>query len=308
MDNKLDASVPGASPLGQGQPSPIAQPGQPGQPGQPDADQPGAQAALGGSIQKLPATPVRNQDVFMDMLVTLRRDRDSRREQALAAAGLAPRRGAAAPIQTGPVVGALVEDQGGRSMVLHALAGESKDLFNVQMTLAGEQLRANQYYDAAYAYETASYQDKRNPLARIGRGLSLLGAGESLSASYEIERAVQMFPMMSKARIDLPAVMNAEVIRKQLEMIDERVKTASPEARQRLEFLATFLYYNDQQFDKAKSYAQKLVKSIQNESLLRAYAEDVLKAVPAEQPKTPAVPAKPETTGGPTDAGNNPAK
>jgi len=308
MDNKLDASVPGASPLGQGQLSPIAQPAQPAQPGQPsqpDADQPGAQAALGGSIQKLPATPVRNQDVFMDMLVTLRRDRDSRREQALAAAGLAPQRGAAAPIQTGPVVGALVEDQGGRSMVLHALAGESKDLFNVQMTLAGEQLRANQYYDAAYAYETASYQDKRNPLARIGRGLSLLGAGESLSASYEIERAVQMFPMMSKARIDLPAVMNAEVIRKQLDLLDERVKTASPEARQRLEFLATFLYYNDQQFDKAKTYAQKLVKSIQNESLLRAYAEDVLKLLPAQQPKTPPEPAKtPETTGEPTKAGN----
>ncbi len=299
ITDKLDAAVPGASPLGQGQPSPIAAPGQQ------DANQPGAQAALGGSIQKLPAMPVRNQDVFMDMLVTLRRDRDSRREQALVAAGLAPQRGAAAPIQTGPVVGALVEDQGGRSMVLHALAGESKDLFNVQMALAGEQLRANQYYDAAYAYETASYQDKRNPLARIGRGLSLLGAGESLSASYEIERAVQMFPMLSKARIDLPAVMNAEVIRKQLDLLDERVKTASPEARQRLEFLATFLYYNDQQFDKARTYAQKLVKSIQNESLLRAYAQDVLKALPAQQPKTPPEPAKkPDTTGNPTGTGN----
>jgi tetratricopeptide (TPR) repeat protein len=306
MDNKLDAAVPGASPLGQGQPNPIAAPAQPGQPAQQDANQPSAQASLGGSIQKLPATPVRNQDVFMDMLVTLRRDRDSRREQALVAAGLAPQRAAAAPIQTGPVVDALVEDQGGRSMVLHGLAGESKDRFNVQMALAGEQLRANQYYDAAYAYETASYQDKRNPLARIGRGLSLLGAGESLSASYEIERAVQMFPMLSRARIDLPAVMNAEVVRKQLELLDERVKTASPEARQRLEFLATFLYYNDQQFDKARTYAQKLIKSIQNESLLRAYAEDVLKAIPAQQPKTPPTPAKkPETTGEPTGAGNS---
>jgi tetratricopeptide (TPR) repeat protein len=306
MDNKLDAAVPGASPLGQGQPNPIAAPAQPGQPAQQDANQPSAQASLGGSIQKLPATPVRNQDVFMDMLVTLRRDRDSRREQALVAAGLAPQRAATAPIQTGPVVDALVEDQGGRSMVLHGLAGESKDRFNVQMALAGEQLRANQYYDAAYAYETASYQDKRNPLARIGRGLSLLGAGESLSASYEIERAVQMFPMLSRARIDLPAVMNAEVVRKQLELLDERVKTASPEARQRLEFLATFLYYNDQQFDKARTYAQKLIKSIQNESLLRAYAEDVLKAIPAQQPKTPPTPAKkPETTGEPTGASNS---
>ena len=304
ITDKLDAAVLGASPLGQGQPSPSAAPASPGQPAQQDANQPGALASLGGLIQKLPATPVRNQDVFMDMLVTLRRDREGRKERALVAAGLA-QRAAAAPIQTVPDGGALVEDQGGRSMVLHGLAGESKDHFNLQMTLAGEHLRANQYYDAAYAYETASYQDKRNPLARIGRGLSLLGAGESLSASYEIERAVQMFPMLSKARIDLPAVMNAEVVRKQLDLLDERVKTASPEARQRLEFLATFLYYNDQQFDKAKTYAQKLVKSIQNESLLRAYAQDVLKALPAEQPKTPPTPAKkPETTGEPTGTGN----
>ncbi|GEM_PF-1729057 len=293
VTDKLDADVPGASPLGLGQPNP---PVAPGLPSQQDANQVGAQASLGGSIQKLPGTPVRNQDVFMDMLVSLRRDRDSRKEQALIEAGLAPQR-AAAP--TAPVAGALVEDQGGRSMVLHGLAGESKDRFNVQMTQAGERLRANQYYDAAYTYETASYQDKRNPLARIGRGLSLLGAGESLSASYEIERAFQMFPMLSKARIDLPAVMNADVVRKQLDLLDERVKTASPEARQRLEFLATFLYYNDRQFDKAKTYAQKLVKSIQNESLLRAYAEDVLKAIPAEQP---------QTTDEPSEAGENPAK
>jgi hypothetical protein len=300
ITDKLDAAVPGASPPGQGQPSPSAAPAAPGQQ---DANQPGALVALGGLIQKLPATPVRNQDVFMDMLVTLRRDRESRKERALVAAGLVPQPATAAPIQAVPNGGSLVEDQDGRPMVLHGLAGESKDRFNLQMTLAGEHLRANQYYDAAYAYETASYQDKRNPLARIGRGLSLLGAGESLSASYEIERAVQMFPMLSKARIDLPAVMNAEVVRKQLELLDERVKTASPEARQRLEFLATFLYYNDQQFDKARTYAQKLVKSIQNESLLRAYAEDVLKAIPAQQPRTPAPAKKPETTGKPTGTG-----
>ena len=312
---QLDASVPGTSPLGQGQPTPAGtpplpgMPGYVGQPGPQDANQPGAQATSGGTFQKLPATPVKNQDVFMDMLVALRRVRDNRKEQELMAAGIVPRRAPTPPARSVSNLGALVEDQGGNSMVLHGLAGESKDRFNLQMILAGERLKANQYYDAAYAYETASYQDKRNPLAPIGRGLSLLGAGESLSASYEIERAVQLFPMLSKARIDLSSVMNVNVIRKQLELLDQRVKTASPEARQRLEFLATFLYYNDQQFDKAKTYAQKLVKSIQNESLLRAYAQEVLTAIPAEQPKTPAPPAPaktPDAADNPTKAGNPP--
>ncbi len=298
ITDMLDASVPGTSPLGQGSPSLTAEPAQQ------DANQPGAQAALGGSIQKFAGAPVRNQDVFMDMLVSLRRDREHRKQQSLIAAGLAPPQAAVSSAQTIPGVGSLVEDLGGKSMVVHGLAGESRDPFNVQMTLAGARLLANQYYDAAEAYQTASYQDKRNPLARIGRGLSLLGAGESLSASYEIERAVQMFPQLSTARIDLPAVMNAAVVRKQLELLDERVKTATPEARQRLEFLATFLYYNDKQFDKAKTYAQKLIKSIRNESVLRTYADEVLKAIPAEQPPTPAEPAKkPEAPGNPADTG-----
>jgi len=205
---------------------------------------------------------------------------------------------AAAAIMPKSTTAGLVEWQGGRTVLIHSLAGKSKDRFNLQMGRAGKQLRANRFYEAAFNYETAGLQDRRNPLARVGRGLSLLGAGETLSAAYDIERAMSIFPPLAQMRLDLPSIMGDSVIRKQLSALDELIKTAGPEARWRLEFLATYLYYNDKQFDKAKSYAQRLVKSIKKESIIRTYAEDVLadfkpKPAPVAPEKTPETTEKP---------------
>lgn len=269
---KLDAGVPGASPLGQIDPGAEAK--------ALDANQVSSQVTLGGPFQRPRGAPERNQDVFMDMLITVRRGQQDPNMPVVGAGGAGS-----------SVTAGLVEWQGGRTVLIRSLAGESKDRFNIQMGRAGQQLRANKFYDAAFTYETASLQDSRNPLARVGRGLSLLGAGETLSASYEIERAMRLYPPLAQTRLDLPSMIAESIIRKQLSSLDERIETAGPEARQRLEFLATYLYYNDKQFDKAKSYAQRLVKSIQNESLIRSYAENVL----ADFKPKPA-PVPPETT------------
>ncbi len=285
---KLDVGVAGASLLGQIDPGAEAK--------ALDANQVRSQVTHGGPFQRPRGAPTRNQDVFMDMLIALRRGQQAPVAPAIGAAGA----GSTAPtgeptgvaaIMAKSTTAGLVEWQGGRTVLIRSLAGESKDRFNIQMGRAGEQLRANRFYDAAFTYETASLQDSRNPLARVGRGLSLLGAGETLSASYEIERAMRLYPPLAQTRLDLPSMIEKSIIRKQLSLLDERIETAGPEARQRLEFLATYLYYNDKQFDKATSYAQRLVKSIQTKSLIRAYAEDVLADF---KPKPARVP--PETT------------
>ena len=270
---KLDAGVQGTSPLGQTDPGAEAKAR--------DANQIGSQVTLGGLFQRPRGAPVPNQDVFMDMLIAMHLGKQGLSQPAINAAGVGS-----------SVTAGKVEWQGGRTILIHSLTGESKDRFNFQMGRAGKQLRANRFYEAAFNYETAGLQDRRNPLARVGRGLSLLGAGETLSAAYEIERAMSIFPPLAQMRLDLPSIMGDSVIRKQLSALDELIKTAGPEARWRLEFLATYLYYNDKQFDKAKSYAQRLVKSIQDKSLIRAYAEDVLadfkrKPAPVPPEKTP---------------------
>jgi len=287
-DGRLDAAVPGASPLGRIDPG--------AEPKARDANQLSEQVTLGGPYQRPRGAPAPNQDVFMDMLIALRSGRHG------PAAPVIDTTGVGSNVTTGQPTGAasmaksttagLVEYQGGRTVLIHSLAGKSKDRFNLQMSRAGEQLRANKFYEAAFSYEMASLHDRRNPLARVGRALSLLGAGETLSASYEIERAMKIYPPLAQTRLDLSSMIDRSIILKQLKSLDERIEAAGPKARQRLEFLATYLYYNDKQFDKAKSYAQRLVKSSQTKSVIRAYAENVLadfkpKPAPAPPPKAP---------------------
>ncbi len=261
-----------------------------------DANQVGSQIITGGAFRRPRGAPARNQDVFMDMLISLRRVRDVPTASATPAVGSS---------MTGPklaIVG-LVEWRGGRTMFIRSLAGTSKDRFNVQMTRAGELLRAKRFYEAAFTYEKAGLQDSRNPLARVGRGLSLLGAGETLSAACEIERAMKIYPPLAQARLDLPKMMGESVIRKQLAILEDRIEAASPEVRHQLEFLAVYLYYNERQFDKAKSYAQRLVKSVPQESLIGTYAENVLSDFKPKPASTQ--PKKDEPAGTTTEASDS---
>ncbi len=285
---KLDFGAQGTSPLGQTDSGTA--------PNTLDANQIIRQTTLGGAFQRPRGAPLRNQDVFMDMLITARQARQIPVAAAVGTAGGTQATGAKPPrgatVQAKSTMAGLVESQGVGTVVIHRLAGQSKDRFNIQMGRAGEQLRAKRFYEAASSYETAGLQDRRNPLARVGRGLSLLGAGETLSASYEIEGAMRAYPPLAQARLDLSSIVGKSVISKHLGVLDERIEAADPEVRQRLEFMATYLYYNDKQFDKAKSYAQRLVKSIQNKSLIRAYAEGVLadfeaKPTPVDPENTP---------------------
>ncbi|MGB2820314.1 MAG: hypothetical protein WBF17_04995, partial [Phycisphaerae bacterium] len=177
------------------------------------------------------------------------------------------------PARTGSLVNLDTDGQ----IVIHGLAGQSEDLFNTRMAEATETLRQKRYYDAVGLYETAGRITPRNPLARVGMGLSLLGAGESLSAARQFSRALSLFPPMTESRIDLTAMIDAKVIEAELATIDGRVGRADDETARMLEFLAMFLYYNSRQDAKAKSFAEKVQASSHNAALLRAYAELILR-------------------------------
>jgi hypothetical protein len=139
----------------------------------------------------------------------------------------------------------------------------------------------------------AGIVDSRNPLARVGMGLSLLGAGEPISAAYQLQRAVALFPPMMETQIDLPAMIDPNVVQEELKSIELRLRDADPESKQMLQFLAAFLYENSKQHDKAKSYAEQLITSVHQRGILRAYAEFLLKdRQPAKEDKKP--PAKPQ--------------
>jgi len=77
---KLNAGVPGASPLGRTDPGAEAKAR--------DANQIGSQVTLGGLVQRPRGAPARNQDVFMDMLITLRSSRHGPAAPVIDASGV----------------------------------------------------------------------------------------------------------------------------------------------------------------------------------------------------------------------------
>ncbi|HUT01771.1 MAG TPA: hypothetical protein VM031_04915 [Phycisphaerae bacterium] len=238
----------------------------------------------GGAVGRAPGGGVPDQDVFMDLMMLGQRQRMQRRQKGTAAA--ATTKSATAPASPGSVgawQGSLVKVDPAGQIVIHGLAGRSNDPFNMRMAQARETLRARRYYDAAGLYESAGRTTPHNPLARIGKGLSLLGAGEPLSAAYQLRRAISLFPPMMKGRIDLASVIDAKVVEMQLADVEARLRNADDEAKKMLQFLAMFLYYNSRHEDKARSFAEKVRASARDASLLRSYAELILRASPDEK-------------------------
>lgn len=235
----------------------------------------------GGAVGKTPKKAAGNQDVFLDMLLRLRqrRQQDQPAPATTQPANRSPNRSTPltplAPEILKPGTG-LVDLSEEAGIILRGLAGASDDAFNQHMTRAERQLRSKRYYDAANLYETAGLVSPRNPLARVGMGVSLLGAGESLSAAYQIERAVRLFPPMIETRVDLSAMLDAKIIEDQLGAIDSRLRDADTDSKRMLTFLATFLYHNSDRKQQATTYAEKLKLSAKDDNLLRAYAEFVL--------------------------------
>lgn len=244
----------------------------------------GRDETRGGPLGTRLGEPVPDQDVFMDLMMLGLHQRQLKRTPTTAPATTATTATAPAPAAA-PLparTGSLVNLDTDGQIVIHGLAGQSEDLFNTRMAEATETLRQKRYYDAVGLYETAGRITPRNPLARVGMGLSLLGAGESLSAARQFSRALSLFPPMTESRIDLTAMIDAKVIEAELATIDGRVGRADDETARMLEFLAMFLYYNSRQDAKAKSFAEKVQASSHNAALLRAYAELILRGRQAE--------------------------
>jgi hypothetical protein len=227
-----------------------------------------------------------NQDVFLDVLMKMRQVREQKAAGPTSAPAARQPEGTAPGVAPGVAPGASLAPLSGRkglvdigkdkAVVIHGLAGLSKDLFNMNMVRAGEEMQAHKYYDAAQMYETASLVDRRNPLAHVGMGLGLLGAGESLSAAYQLSQAITMFPPLMETRFDLPGMVDPKVIQAQLDRLDSRIAAADPESKRMLQFLAMFLYRNSSEPSKARTYAEQLLTTSRNNAILRAYADLIL--------------------------------
>ena len=163
-----------------------------------------------------------------------------------------------------------------REVVLHALAGDGPDRFNRTMASAAAKLRARRYYDAAAEYAFAASLQPTNPLARLGVAVSLFCAGEPISSARHLRGAMLQYAAIMDVRLRLPDLVDAAAMKRQLAILDARLKTTDPDAL--LLFVAAYMHHGAGDIAVAKAYAKRLRGRAARDPLLRTFADYLLAA------------------------------
>ncbi len=88
-------------------------------------------------------------------------------------------------------------------MPLKTFTGTPDERLNEQMRLAEDNLRSQQYYDAAHRYDMAHAIDLTNPMPLFGRAMALLAAGDYLTSSNDLFMAIELAGPRATVKIDL---------------------------------------------------------------------------------------------------------
>ncbi|NLF30094.1 MAG: hypothetical protein GX591_04305 [Planctomycetes bacterium] len=233
----------------------------------------------------------RPENTFADLLTRLARTEPGGMQPGDLRPGAAAPSGSLEQLDTDPSArpaarqptGSLAVSLGG-NVVVRDLAGTGGGLFNRYMSQGDDLLRAGRFYQAASAYSRAQLIHEFNPLAALGAGLAYLGAGESHRASYQLGRGVRLFPDLVQVRIDLDALVGAEVIdRRAGEVRDLLGETVEP-GDLPLVFLLTFIHANRGNADEARRWASELAPLAAGDSRLADYAAAILGGEPVVGP------------------------
>lgn len=87
--------------------------------------------------------------------------------------------------------------------VYNSFISQRNEGFRDYMARGETLLKMRHYYQAAKAYERAISLEGQNPMGYLGRAYSLAGAGELVSASRSLGKALTIFPTQAQAKIDL---------------------------------------------------------------------------------------------------------
>lgn len=170
-------------------------------------------------------------------------------------------------------------------LLIHRLAGTSRDQFNTLMAAGEENLKDGNYYDAAEIYRQAVSVDQNNPLARVGLSVALFAAGEPLGAADQLKRAAEMFPPILTSRLDLAAIVDKELLARRLDFLARRLDNPQTGPEPMLHFIAAYVYHNLGDEQQARDYAIKLRDSSPDDRVLARYAASLLGgATPASAP------------------------
>ena len=233
-----------------------------------------------------PDIPGENQDVFFDLLLKLqeqkRQEREAEAKEKAAAREKDSTEAEAAGVdrklpdkKLSPIEAALpyrvrqesrlepserfVEVDTKRDLVIHNLAGTSKDLFNRYMNRAKKDLLAGRSYQASRWYELATMVRPKNPLAYLGGCLSTFAAGEWFTAARKFQTAVELFPPLMDTKLNIPKLMPIKTFHAKLAALEHWIGTVNEKDVQLL-FMAAFLQHNNGNDGGAKRHAKAILE------------------------------------------------
>jgi tetratricopeptide (TPR) repeat protein len=120
-------------------------------------------------------------------------------------------------------------------------ASYTKDEFNQHMRAAEQYLKAGKYYRAADTYTLASIYKSDDPLAYAGKSHALFAAGEYMSSSLFLSRALEIFPEYARFKIDLAAMVgDRDKLESRIADIEQWLERSDPAD---LHFLLGYVFY-----------------------------------------------------------------
>ncbi len=131
-----------------------------------------------------------------------------------------------------------------------SFASFAKDKFNQHIKAAENYMKQGQYYRAADAYTLASFYKPEDPLAYAGKSYALFAAGEYMSSSLFLSRALEIFPEYALFKINLETIIgDRDKLESRIVEVEKWVeKSNAPE----LQLLLAYVYYQMDRTEAAK--------------------------------------------------------
>lgn len=156
-------------------------------------------------------------------------------------------------------------------------ASFAKDKFNYHIRAAEVYLRQGEYYRAADAYTLASVYKPGDPLAYAGKSHALFAAGEYMSSTLFLSRALEIFPEYARFKIDIVAMIgnmdkleNRIVDIKQWQQVSGSVE---------LQFLLAYIYYQMGRLEPAKEAIDQASEKMPDAPVVLAIKKAIEEAV-----------------------------
>jgi hypothetical protein len=149
----------------------------------------------------------------------------------------------------------------------------SSDKFNRYMNAGEDYMKQGRFYRAADSYTIAIAYKPKDPLGYAGKSHALFAAGEYLSSSLFLARALEIFPDYARVKIDLVAMIgDKDLIEKRL--VEAREWSDRSKSGE-LDFLLSYVYCQMDRMEFARQSIESAAKKMPDSKAVQALKQAI---------------------------------